>query len=76
MNMNISTLLEILTSIRHEWIYADLIIAKIKSANLQSEDITNISELITESLESIEDEILQTKMKNIFFQISLIHLEE
>lgn len=76
MTTNISTLLEILSSIRHEWIYADTIITKIESGNLQNEDITSISELITESLGSIENEELQMKMKNILFQISLIHLEE
>jgi len=76
MTTNISTLLKILSSIRHEWIYADAIITKIESGSLQSEDITSISELITESLGSIQNEEMQMKMKNILFQISLIHLEE
>lgn len=76
MTTNISTLLEILSSIRNEWIYADPIIAKIESGSLQNEDMASISNLIKESLGSIENEDIQMKMKNILFQISLIHLEE
>ena len=76
MTTNISTLLEILSSLRNEWIYADPIITKIETGNLQDEDIENISELIKESISGIENKDVQIKMKNIFFQISLIHLEE
>lgn len=76
MTTNISTLLEILSSIRKEWIYADSVIAKIKSGSLQNEDIASISNLITESLISIEDKSMQRKMRDVLFQISLIHLEE
>ncbi len=76
MATNISTLLDILLSLRNEWIYANPIIAKIESGSLQNEDIASISNLITESLGSIEDESMQRKMRDMLFQISLIHLEE
>lgn len=76
MTTNISVLLEILSSIRHEWLYADAIITKIESGNLQNEDIGDIAELIKESISGIENKDVQVKMKNILFQISLIHLEE
>lgn len=76
MTTNISTLLDILSSLRNEWIYADPIITKIESESLQNEDISSISNLITESLGSIEDKSMQRKMRDILFQISLIHLEE
>lgn len=76
MTTNISTLLDILSSLRNEWIYADAIISKIQSGNLRNEDIVDIVHLITESLMGIENEDVQMKMRNILFQISLIHLEE
>ena len=76
MLINPSTLIQILASLSLEWEYADSIRKKIEWGNFSNEDLRNLSELIESSLDGIENEKTQLKMKNVLFQLSLFHLEE
>ncbi len=76
MLINPSTLIQILASLSLEWEYADSIREKIEWGEFSGDDLQNLSELIGTSLNGIENESVRLKMKNILFQISIIHLEE
>ena len=76
MIINTSTLIQILASLSSEWEYADSIRKKIEWGEFSDDDLQSLSELIESSLNGIENESVRLKMKNILFQISIIHLEE
>ncbi len=76
MQIAISSLLEILSSLSSEWEYADALTEKIKSWNFTDQDNENISRLIIDSFDTIKDEDIRIKIQNILFQKSLLDLEE
>jgi len=76
MQIAISSLLEILSSLSSEWEYADALTEKIKSWNFTDQDNENLSRLITDSFDTIKDEDTRIKIQNILFQKSLLDLEE
>ncbi|PIZ01687.1 hypothetical protein COY60_02225 [Candidatus Gracilibacteria bacterium CG_4_10_14_0_8_um_filter_38_28] len=76
MQIAISSLLEILSSLSSEWEYADALMEKIKSGNFTDQDNESISRLITDSFDTIKDEDTRIKIQNILFQKSLLDLEE
>lgn len=76
MQIAISSLLEILSSLSSEWEYADALMEKIKSWNFTDQDNESISRLITDSFDTIKDEDTRIKIQNILFQKSLMDLEE
>ena len=76
MSDSASLILSLLSSIRHEWAFAEVLIDKIESWDVTDTDKVSLVDLIRESFDRVQESEVMVKIENILFQISLIHLEE
>jgi hypothetical protein len=76
MSTNVSPLIEILDSLGKDWEYAPLIREKIESGDISSEQITELTAILWDGLQKIDNEKTRLEMENVLFRKFLIQTEE
>lgn len=76
MSTNVSPLIEILDSLGKDWEYAPLIRQKLESGDISSEEIIELTGILWNGMQHIDNENSKIEMENTLFRKFLIQTEE
>lgn len=76
MSTNVSPLIEILDSLGKDWEYAPLIRQKLESGDILSEEIIELTGILWNGMQHIDNENSKIEMENTLFRKFLIQTEE